>query len=309
MSEAFVHISVMWQECLTALNIKENGLYMDGTAGGGGHSCAIAKRLTTGHLYAFDQDPDAIRKTKEKLQGLPASVVQENFRHAAEWLQEQNVKSLDGVLLDLGVSSHQLDSAERGFSYHKDAALDMRMSQFGETAADLVNTLNREELARILREYGEEKYAWQIAGKLVKKREEIPITTTSQLAELVASAMPPSERRKAKNPARKTFQALRIAVNGELDALNEGLDNLFDLLKPGGRFVVLTFHSLEDRMVKQRFKKFATACTCPPKLPVCVCGGVAKGKFVFKNPQLPSQQELEQNRRSRSAKLRCIEKM
>ncbi len=309
MSETFVHVSVMWQECLEALAVREDGIYVDGTAGGGGHSHAIASRLTTGRLYAFDQDPAAIQKATNMLQGLPASVVQENFRNAAQWLKEQGIEGIDGVLLDLGVSSHQLDSAQRGFSYHQDAALDMRMSQKGETAADLVNSLTREELARVLREYGEEKYAWKIAGKIVIEREKQNITTTGQLAEIIAFAMPPAERRKAKNPARKSFQALRIAVNGELDALSEGLDHLFDLLNPGGRFAVLTFHSLEDRIVKHRFKEFATACTCPPQLPVCVCGGAAKGVLVGKNPRLPSAAELELNRRSRSAKLRCIEKL
>ncbi len=309
MSDAFVHVSVLFDECLEALSIKPDGVYVDGTAGGGGHSRAIAEKLREGHLYAFDKDPTAVEVATERLKGLPATVVQKDFRHAAEFLKDKGVLSVDGVLLDLGVSSHQLDSTERGFSYHRDAALDMRMSQSGQTAEELVNTLNRETLCHILRSYGEEKYAWQIAGKIVAEREKESIKSTQRLAEVICAALPPAERRKAKNPARKTFQALRIAVNDELGALGDGLDSLFDMLAPKGRFVVLTFHSLEDRMVKQRFRQFATACTCPPEWPLCRCAGVAKGVFPFKNPQSPSAEEQAKNRRSRSAKLRCIEKI
>ncbi len=308
MEREFAHIPVLLAECLEALAIQPKGLYLDGTAGGGGHSRAIAQRLQGGHLYALDRDPDAIQAAGMALAGLPATVLQSNFRQAAVALAGAGAGPLDGALLDLGVSSHQLDSAERGFSYHQDAPLDMRMSQAGPTAAQLVNSLGREELARILREYGEESHAWQVAGKLVAQREKAPIETTGRLAEVVLSALPPAVRRKAKNPARKSFQALRIAVNGEMDALSEGLDAIFGLLKPGGRLAVITFHSLEDRMVKQRFRAWATACTCPPEFPVCVCGGVAKGRLVGKNPLLPSEEEQAQNRRSRSAKLRCIEK-
>ena len=308
MGGGFEHLPVLLAECLTALAVKPDGIYLDGTAGGGGHSRAIAQKLQTGRLYSLDQDPDAVAAAGETLRGLPAQVIRANFREAAAVMEREGVAALDGALLDLGVSSHQLDSPMRGFSYHNNAPLDMRMSQEGPSAAQFVNNLPREELARILREYGEEKFAWQIAGKMVSEREKAPIETTGRLAEVIAGALPPAERRKAKNPARKSFQALRIAVNGELDALNEGLNALFGLLKPGGRLAVITFHSLEDRMVKQRFKAWATACTCPPELPVCVCGGVAKGKLVGKNPLSPSPQEQEENRRSRSAKLRCIEK-
>ena len=219
----FSHIPVLLQPCLDGLNIDPAGIYLDGTAGGAGHSTQIAKRLTTGRLISLDQDPDAVAVATERLKGLPAQVVQANFREAARVLAELNIPAVNGALLDLGVSSHQLDDAARGFSYHADAPLDMRMSQQGPTAADLVNTLDREELTRILRDYGEEPYAWQIAGKIVTARQEKPILTTMQLADLVASAVPPAERRKAKNPARRTFQAIRIAVNSELDALNEGL--------------------------------------------------------------------------------------
>ncbi|MEG0804352.1 MAG: 16S rRNA (cytosine(1402)-N(4))-methyltransferase RsmH, partial [Pygmaiobacter sp.] len=208
-----------------------------------------------------------------------------------------------------GVSSHQLDARERGFSYLGDAPLDMRMSQSGPTAADLVNTLSREELSRILKEYGEETYAWQIAGKIIATRETQPIVTTAHFVQVIVSALPPAVRRKDKNPARRSFQALRIAVNGELDALSEGLDAIFETLNPGGRFCIITFHSLEDRLVKQRFKSWCTACTCPPEFPICVCGGRAKAKAITKKPIEAAPDELEVNRRSRSAKLRIIEKL
>ena len=304
----FNHYSVMLEECMEGLNIDPAGIYLDGTAGGAGHSREIARRLTTGQLIALDQDPDAVAIATERLKGLPAQVIQRNFRQAPQVLDELGIGQINGVLLDLGVSSHQLDVAERGFSYHTDAPLDMRMSQAGETAADLIATRDREELTRILRDYGEEPYAWQIAGKIVSARESQPITTTLQLAQLVAAAVPPAERRKAKNPARRTFQALRIAVNSELDALNEGLDGLFERLAPGGRMCIITFHSLEDRLVKQKFKRWAQKCTCPPEYPVCVCGGKPKAILVNRKPIEPSARELEENRRSRSAKLRILEK-
>lgn len=306
---SFSHVSVLLAECIEGLAIQPDGIYLDGTAGGAGHSKEIAKRLTTGRLYALDQDPDAVAVVTERLQGLPATVIQSNFRYAAQALEQVGRPALNGVLLDLGVSSHQLDARERGFSYLGDAPLDMRMSQTGPTAADLVNSLSREELARILKEYGEESYSWQIAGKIVTARESEPITTTSRLAEVIVSAFPPAVRRKEKNPARRSFQALRIAVNGELDALSEGLDALFDLLAPGGRFCIITFHSLEDRLVKQRFRSWCTACTCPSEFPVCVCGGVAKAKQITRKPIEAGEEELAVNRRSRSAKLRIIEKI
>lgn len=305
----FSHVPVLLNECLQGLAIRPDGLYLDGTAGGAGHSLEIAKRLTSGRLYAMDQDPDAVQAAGERLRGLPAQVLQGNFRTAGQQLAAAGVDRLDGALLDLGVSSHQLDEARRGFSYLQDAPLDMRMSQSGPTAADLVNRLSREELSRILQEYGEEPYAWQVAGKIVAARQAGPIGTTGQLAQLAAAAMPPQQRRKEKNPARRTFQALRIAVNGELDALSEGLDSIFALLAPGGRFCVITFHSLEDRLVKQRFRQWCTACTCPPDFPVCVCGGVAKAKAVTRKPLQAGAEEQAANRRARSAKLRVIEKL
>lgn len=308
----FAHIPVLLHECLEGLAIRPAGVYLDGTAGGAGHSREIARRLdgaAGGRLIALDQDPDAVQTARTRLAGLPATVVQTNFRYAPQALDELGVAQLDGALLDLGVSSHQLDDAERGFSYRADAPLDMRMSQEGPTAADLVNTASREELARILRDYGEETYAWQIAGRLTAAREQKPIETTMELAELVASAVPPAQRRKNKNPARRTFQALRIAVNHELDALDEGLDGLFGCLAPGGRLCVITFHSLEDRLVKNKFRRWATACTCPPEFPVCVCGGKAKAKLVTRKPIEAQPEELEHNRRSRSARLRVLEKL
>ena len=304
----FSHVPVLLEQCIEGLAIDPAGTYLDGTAGGAGHSREIAKRLTTGRLISLDQDPDAIQTATERLQGLPAQVVQVNFRQAKQALAQLGIQQINGALLDLGVSSHQLDDGDRGFSYHMDAPLDMRMSQSGQTAADLVAALSREELARILRDYGEEPYAWQIAGRIVKEREQKPILTTLQLAELVASAVPPAERRKSKNPARRTFQALRIAVNSELDALNEGMDGIFDCLAPGGRFCIITFHSLEDRLVKNKFRRWATACTCPPEYPVCLCGGKPKAKLITRKPIEANAQELEENRRSRSAKLRVAER-
>ena len=305
----FSHVPVLLNECLEGLAIDPAGTYLDGTAGGGGHSSEIARRLTTGRLISLDQDPDAVAAATERLKGLPATVVRTNFRYARRALAGLGVTSLNGALLDLGVSSHQLDDGERGFSYRQDAPLDMRMSQSGPTAADLVNSAGREELARILREYGEEPYAWAIAGRIVRQREQKPFATTLELADAIASALPPAVRRKDKNPSRRSFQAIRIAVNGEMDALSEGLDEIFDLLAPGGRFAIITFHSLEDRLVKNRFRQWATACTCPPEYPVCVCGGKAKAKLITRKPIEAAPEELETNRRSRSAKLRVIEKL
>ena len=287
---SFEHIPVLLNECLDGLNIDPAGTYLDGTAGGAGHSRQIALRLDGakgGRLVSLDQDPDAVQTARARLAGLPATVVQINFRYAGQALESLGIEKINGALLDLGVSSHQLDDAARGFSYRADAPLDMRMSQQGETAADLVNTASREEISRILRDYGEEPYAWQIAGRIVEARETAPIETTLQLADIVASAMPPAERRKNKNPSRRTFQALRIAVNHELDALEEGLDTIFDHLAPGGRLCVITFHSLEDRLVKNKFRRWhPTAChRVPPAVPVCAsAGGKAKAKLITRKP-------------------------
>ena len=307
----FQHKSVLLQECIDALNIRPDGIYLDGTLGGAGHSSQIARRLTEGgRLIGVDRDRTALAAAKERLAPYAdrVTLVHSNFAEIDAILDSLGIPAVDGMLFDLGVSSPQLDDASRGFSYMADAPLDMRMSQQGPTAADLVNTLDREELTRILRDYGEEPYAWQIAGKIVAARAERPILTTLQLAEIVAAAVPPAERRKAKNPARRTFQAIRIAVNSELDALNEGLDAIFDCLAPGGRLCVITFHSLEDRLVKNKFRRWAQRCTCPPEQPICTCGGVAKAKLITRKPIEADAAELETNRRSRSAKLRVLEK-
>ena len=306
----FAHRSVLLHECIDALAIKPDGIYLDGTLGGAGHSLEICRSLTTGRLIGVDRDLVALEAAKKRLysHAKKVTLVHDNFENVGAILTALGLDRIDGMLFDLGVSSPQLDDAERGFSYMADAPLDMRMSQQGETAADLVNTESREELARILRDYGEEPYAWQIAGKIVEARKTAPILTTLQLADIVASAMPPAERRKNKNPSRRTFQALRIAVNHELDALEEGLDTIFDHLAPGGRLCVITFHSLEDRLVKNKFRRWSTACTCPPEFPVCVCGGKAKAKLITRKPIEADTQELEENRRSRSAHLRVLEK-
>ena len=254
---SFEHIPVLLNECLEGLAIDPAGTYLDGTAGGAGHSRQIALRLNGeqgGRLISLDQDPDAVQTARARLAGLPATVVQINFRYAGQALEQLGIETINGALLDLGVSSHQLDDAARGFSYRADAPLDMRMSQEGETAADLVNSESREELARILRDYGEEPFAWQIAGRIVEARETAPIETTLQLADIVASAMPPAERRKNKNPSRRTFQALRIDVNNEYEVLEAFMEKLPDALAPGGRAAILTFHSGEDRLVKKSMK-------------------------------------------------------
>lgn len=306
----FSHTSVLFEEALDALHIRPGGVYVDGTAGGGGHSAAIAGRLSAdGRLVCIDQDPDAVAVLQERLGGFPqAVIVRENFAHISQVLGGLGLPGADGVLIDLGVSSHQLDTPERGFSFHADAPLDMRMSQQGQTAAELVNTLDERSLARILSEYGEERYARSIARNIVRAREREPVATTLQLAELVKASMPAAARREGGHPARRTFQALRIAVNGELDMLSAGLDAMFACLNPGGRLAAITFHSLEDRMVKRRFASWCEGCVCPPEFPVCVCGRTPRARLPFK-VKGPSAQELANNPRSRSAKLRAVEKL
>lgn len=304
----FVHVPVLLQEVLQYLEIRPDGIYADGTAGGAGHSLAIAKQLTpSGHLYAFDRDPDAVATATERLAGYPATVIHANYDEMENVLKEKGVPELDGVLMDLGVSSHQLDEASRGFSFHTDAPLDMRMSQTGMTAADLVNTAEESELSRILFTYGEERFARNIARKIVAAREIAPICTTKELAEIILSSVPAQQRR-AKNPCRQCFQAIRIAVNGEFEHLEAGLKAAFSMLKPGGRLAVITFHSLEDRIVKQQFAQWCRGCICPPDFPVCVCGRTPEAKLVVKKPVIPTPKEQERNSRSRSAKLRVIER-
>ena len=299
----FVHKSVLLNETIAALDIKSDGIYVDGTAGGAGHSSEIAKRLKGGFLYALDRDPDAVKTATERLKDYPAKVIESNFCDMASVLANEGVESVDGVLLDLGVSSYQLDSAERGFSYRADAPLDMRMSKSGLSAADIVNTYSVQQLTDIFRNYGEEKFAYKIANRIVSEREKEPILNTLRLADIIASSVPAAARRDG-HPARKCFQAIRIAVNGELEILGGALDSAFSLLKKDGVLAVITFHSLEDRIVKQKFKEYCTGCICPPDLPVCVCGRTPEGRLAFKKPVEASEKELNENPRSRSAKLR-----
>ncbi len=304
----FNHISVLLTETVDSLNIKPDGIYVDGTAGGAGHSTEIAKRLKSGMLYALDQDPDAVAIATERLKGYPATVINTNFKDMDVALKRYGVTGVDGILLDLGVSSYQLDNGERGFSYHKDAPLDMRMSKSGVTAADLVNTMSHGELTRIFRDYGEERFAPKIASNILRSREQAPILTTLQLADIIANSVPAAARRDG-HPARKCFQALRICVNSELESLREVLDKAFDLLNKGGVLSIITFHSLEDRMVKQKFKEFCTGCTCPPDIPICVCGKTPRGELLTRKPVIATTEELELNPRSRSAKLRSVVKL
>ena len=301
----FKHTPVLFEETLDSLKLRTDGTYIDGTMGGGGHSEAILKRLTTGTLLSIDQDPDAIRAAGERLKPYPNSIIaQGNFSRMDELARERGIEAVDGILLDIGVSSYQLDTPERGFSYHNDAPLDMRMSQEGVTAGELVNNLSQQELAHIIFRYGEEKNANRIASGICRAREQAPITTTGQLAEVIKASVPAAVRREQGHPARKTFQALRIAVNGELDRLQAG----FSILKPGGRFAVITFHSLEDRIVKQQMNEWCRGCVCPKDFPVCVCGRKPQGELVYKRGLTPSQREVEENPRARSARLRAIEK-
>ncbi len=305
----FSHTPVLLRETIEGLAIKENGIYVDGTAGGGGHSAEILKHLTTGKLISIDQDPDAITMLTQKFKkNENAIVIKGNFGNMKDLLELRGVRRVDGVLLDIGVSSHQLDTASRGFSFHEDAKLDMRMSQSGVTAEELVNTLPYEELRRIIAEYGEERYASSIAKGIIAARELELVTTTLQLAEIVKASVPQKVRRDG-HPARKTFQAIRIAVNDELNVLSRGLQDAFKLLGKGGRLAVITFHSLEDRIVKQQMADWCRGCTCPKDFPVCVCGNKPKARLVNKKPVCANETELADNPRARSAKLRICEKI
>ncbi len=306
----FSHISVLLNESVDMLSVKPDGIYVDGTAGGGGHSALILSRLgENGRLYSIDRDPDAIATVTKRFEGDKRSVVLHGeFADMKSLLLNEGVEKVDGVILDLGVSSHQLDTAERGFSFHEDAPLDMRMSQKGTTAADLVNTLDFKELCRILSSYGEEKYAPSIVKGILKAREEKPIETTLELAEIVKANVPQKVRRDG-HPARKTFQAIRIAVNDEFGQLERGLASAFEMLNAGGRLSVITFHSIEDRIVKQTMASWCVGCTCPKDFPVCVCGNKPKARLINKKPIEADNQELDANKRSRSAKLRGCEKL
>ena len=305
----FSHVSVLLYEAVSSLDIKKDGVYVDCTAGGGGHSAEILKRLENGRLFALDRDPEAIAALKERFKGDErVTVVQTEFENIRSVLASYGEEHADGVLADLGVSSHQLDTAERGFSFHSDAPLDMRMSKQGVSAADLVNSLSERELERIIRTNGEEKFSRSIARAIVRERQKKPVETTLELVDIIKSAMPEAAKRNPGHPARRTFQALRIEVNGELDRLESSLEEMFSSLCVGGRLSVITFHSLEDRIVKRKFASLCTGCTCPPSFPVCVCGKTPRGKLAFKSV-LPGEQELEANPRSRSARLRSIEKL
>ena len=305
----FSHIPVLAKECIDGLSIRPDGIYVDGTAGGAGHSSLIASHLgEEGRLIALDRDPDAVKAASERLAVYSnAQVIHRNYSELRTVLDELGIDKVDGILMDLGVSSYQLDEGSRGFSYHVDAPLDMRMSKEGVSAADVVNTYTEQELARIIFEYGEEKFSRRIAGNIVRRRETSPIETTMQLADIIRDSVPQKARRE-KNPCKKAFQAIRIAVNGEFEHLSQGLDQAFYSLKAGGRLAVITFHSLEDRIVKQRFAGWCKGCICPPDFPQCVCGRKPQGKLVNRKPIEADEKELERNNRSRSAKLRIIER-
>ena len=304
----FSHKSVLLSESIEGLNIKPDGIYVDCTTGGGGHSLEIAKRLTTGTLVCFDQDSEAINAAIKRLEDFSPIFVTRNFAEMREVLGHLHIDKVDGILMDLGVSSYQLDNRQRGFSYHDDAPLDMRMSGEGISARDVVNEYDGDKLTRILQLYGEEKFATSIVKGIIKAREQQPIETTSQLAEIIKANVP-QKARKEKNPCRKTFQAIRIEVNRELEVLEKGLAEGFEILNNGGRMAVITFHSLEDRMVKNAFKEYCTGCTCPPDFPVCVCGKQPRAELVNRKPITAGEEELLDNPRSRSAKLRILEKL
>ena len=306
----FKHITVLREQTVEALNIKPDGVYLDCTAGSGGHSALALESIKDGRMICIDQDPSAIETLTNRFDGDGrVTIVHDNFVNINEIMTSLGYEEngADGIMADLGVSSHQLDTGDRGFSFHKDAPLDMRMSQQGVSAADLVNSLSQQELQRILFTYGDEKFAPQISRNIVKAREQKPIETTFELADIIRDSVPAKFRRDG-HPARKSFQALRIQVNGEIDKLETALDYMFERLNVGGRLAIITFHSLEDRVVKNKFKKFCEGCICPPEFPVCVCGRVPKGKIPFK-PVTPSKNEIEENSRARSAKLRVIEKI
>ena len=311
MSE-FHHVSVLLNECLEGLNIKPDGIYVDGTLGGAGHSSQIVKRLTTGRLVGIDRDPVALKAAAERLAPYKDNVtlVHSNFCEMAQVLDHLDISAVDGILLDLGVSSPQLDDGQRGFSYMVDAPLDMRMNNEDPlTAHTVVNTWPQDELKRILYTYGEERYAPQIASAICRRREEKPIDTTLELVDVIRSAMPPAALREKQHPAKRSFQAIRIAVNDELGSVERMLEDAVGLLNPGGRLAIITFHSLEDRIVKTAMNDAAKGCTCPPNFPVCICGTKPKVKIISRKPIVATEAELEENPRARSAKLRICEKL
>ena len=308
----FSHVSVLLNECIEGLDIKPDGIYVDGTAGGGGHSFEIASRLDGGRLIAIDRDEAAIEAAGKRLAplGERAMVVRSNYSEVKSVCETLGIEGIDGLLLDLGVSSYQLDTAERGFSYNADAPLDMRMDKSAPLSAyNVVNEYSEEELKKIIYNYGEERFSPRIAAAIVRKRSEKPIETTGELVDIIKGAIPAAAREGGHHPAKRTFQAIRIEVNGELEIIEPTIKNAVDILKPGGRIAIITFHSLEDRIVKQTFADLASGCTCPRSFPVCVCGKKPTVKVISKKPILPSAEELEVNPRSRSAKLRIAEKI
>lgn len=308
----FEHKSVLLYETVDSLNIKPDGIYVDGTLGGGGHAYEVAGRLgEKGRLIGIDQDADAICAATERLAPFKdkITIVRSNYRNIREVLEGLGIQKADGIYLDLGVSSYQLDTAERGFTYRENAPLDMRMDQRNEkTAADIVNEYSESELYRIIRDYGEDRFAKNIAKHIVKAREKERIETTDQLVEIIKAAIPAKIRAEGGHPAKRTFQAIRIELNKELEVLNDSIDTMIDLLNPGGRLSIITFHSLEDRIVKTRFRINENPCTCPPDFPVCVCGKKSKGKVITRKPVVPDEKEIEENKRSKSSKLRVFER-
>ncbi len=309
----FEHVSVLLEECLEGLHIKPIGIYVDGTLGGAGHSSQICKRLSKeGHLIGIDQDNNALDVSRERLKNVnpQVSIVKSNFEQVDEVLDQLGIEKIDGMLIDLGVSSHQLDEASRGFSYMQDAPLDMRMNQESTYSAyEVVNTLSEEALHRLIRDYGEEKWAKRIAQFIVSEREKKPIQTTFELVEVIKKAIPHGARKDGPHPAKRTFQAIRIEVNRELDIIEPTIRKVVSRLKVGGRLCIITFHSLEDRIVKQTFKQLENPCTCSREFPVCICGKMPEVKVISRKPILPTEEEVEVNPRSRSAKLRIIEKI
>ena len=307
----FEHIPVMLEEVLEGLKIREDGTYVDATVGGAGHSSEIAKRLTTGRLICLDQDNEAIAAAGKRLEvyGNRCKIIKSNYENIESVLKGEGITGVSGILADLGVSSHQLDTVERGFSYSADAPLDMRMdTDTAQTAADIINGYSEKELIRVLRDYGEERFAPGIARNIVKKREEAPITTTFELNDIISASIPMKFREKGSHPSKRTFQAIRIELNRELEVLEGTLDTMIDLLEPGGRLCIITFHSLEDRIVKTVFNKAQNPCICPPNFPKCVCGKVSKGRHISRKAILPTEEEIARNKRSKSAKLRIFEK-
>lgn len=309
----FRHYSVLLEETIEQLRIRPDGIYADGTLGGGGHAYEVCRRLNDqGHLYGFDQDAAAVEAAGERLRafGDRVTIIRSNYCRMRRELEALGVESVDGILLDLGVSSYQLDDAKRGFTYREDVPLDMRMDQRQEkTAEDIVNSYDETKLYHVIRDYGEEKFAKNIAKHIVQERENRPIRTTGELVDIIKAAIPAKVRMQKGHPAKQTFQAIRIELNQELEVLKDSLEDMIDLLKPEGRICVITFHSLEDRIVKDTFRKSENPCTCPGNFPICVCGKVSKGKVVTRKPLIPTEKELAENSRSKSAKLRVFERI